>query len=290
MLIDYTYFFGDCSIGQLSESSVQGKINWFIDQYEPEYLQGVLGYETYKAFMSGLVTAPVPQIWLDLLNGKEYNDIIGRRRRWRGLIQLSGNNVAVVNGSRPVAVVVGRGSDEFDPTADSSTTIIPPEFVGSNFIFMQRSFGPFRNDEYSVNGNVLTMLNGWKFSNGDTYFYFNEGQFTVDSGGSSDPFKISPIAYYVYYQYQSSEASKTGGTGEGIINTQNSTPVSPSYKMAKAFNKMVHINMELFDFLYSNKDVYPDWLLSVYQGGGMYGSYRAESARKFLTPINTFGF
>lgn len=190
MLIDNAYFFGDCSIGQLSEASVQGKLSWLIQQYEPEYLLGVLGYNTMKAFLAGLLVNPIDPIWTALLAGTEYTDVNGRPRKWRGLLTA----------------------------------------------------------------------------------------------------KVSPIAYYVYYNYQKSQATNTAGTGETVLNTENSIMVSPAQKMVTAWNKMVHINRELFDFLFTNQKDYPDWLTSVYQGYGLYGAYSTDSARKFLTPINTFGF
>jgi hypothetical protein len=191
MLIDTTYFFGDCSIGQLSESAVAAKLTLFMQKYEPEYLLGVLGYDTMKAFLTGLATNPIPSIWTDLRDGKEYTDVNGRPRKWRGLLQ-------------------------------------------------------------------------------------------------SD-IKISPIAYYVYFNYQANQATNTGGTGETVLTNENATNASPSAKMVYAWNRMVHINRELFDFLFTNQTSYPDWLNSVYQGYGLYGAYRTESAEKFLTTLNTFG-
>lgn len=81
MIIDTSYFFGDILIGQLSEQSVQDKLGWFINQYEPEILRGLLGYETYK-----LMNETTPeQRFTDLKTGKEYTDETGLRK-WEGLV------------------------------------------------------------------------------------------------------------------------------------------------------------------------------------------------------------
>ena len=81
MIIDITYFFGDILIGQLSEQSVQDKVNLFINQYEPEILKGLLGYETYK-----LVSATAPEErFNELKNGAEFTDEKGLLRKWEGL-------------------------------------------------------------------------------------------------------------------------------------------------------------------------------------------------------------
>ena len=85
MIIDTSYFFGDILIGQLSEQSVQDKLTLFINQFEPEILQGLLGYETYKKLIA--VTVPIEQRWTDLKNGKEYIDELGVLRKWNGLVQ-----------------------------------------------------------------------------------------------------------------------------------------------------------------------------------------------------------
>lgn len=82
MIIDTSYFFGDILIGQLSEQAVQDKVNWFINQYEPEILRGLLGYETYK-----LMSAETPeQRFVDIKTGKEYTDEKGILRKWDGLV------------------------------------------------------------------------------------------------------------------------------------------------------------------------------------------------------------
>lgn len=79
MLIDKSYFFGDISIGQLSEQSVQDSLELFIKQYEPELLTRLLGYETYKQIGDN------DQKWKDLKEGTEYTNYDGKAAKWNGL-------------------------------------------------------------------------------------------------------------------------------------------------------------------------------------------------------------
>lgn len=194
MLIDTSYFFGDCAIGQLSEQSVQDKVTWFISQYEPEILTALLGYETYKAFTDGLKVTPIDPKWTNLQDGVEYTDIAGITKKWRGL--------------------------------------------------------------KTVNGT----------------------------------FKESLIAYYVYYKIRKQDATNTSGAGtETEVQSQNSTPVTPAAKMVKAWNRMVVINRELFDFMYAKQSDYPDWFGKVFTRSGMFGAYSQTNPYNFLQTINSFG-
>lgn len=283
MIIDTSYFFGDILIGQLSEQSVQDKVNWFINQYEPEILRGLLGYETYSKLMLALSQGSVEAKWMDLLTGAEYT-YQGVLRKWNGLLQLPAGSTTI-NFSNEVNIVVGRGGT-YDP-APGTTAIIPSGFVGKDFVFMQRAYGPMiRRDEsnpkatdnFSVNGNVLTLLNGFVFNMNDTYFYYGENSLTVSNTGSATT-KISLIAYYVYYWFQRSQSTTTSGTGEGKTQTQNAIPVSVTDKMASAWNKMVSLNKDLYCFLNAKKDVYTEW----YDW-----AVSDDSNVQFFHPINTF--
>ncbi len=104
--IDGTYFIGDLDIPNTDKDYVAERIDWCINQYEPEFLQKILGYALYKAFVNGVnisTTTPADpdetentsedestvnadQRWLDLRDGVEYTDLVGELRRWKGLI------------------------------------------------------------------------------------------------------------------------------------------------------------------------------------------------------------
>lgn len=74
MIIDYTKFTGKLTLPQTGNSDGLALVNEFIDTYEPEYLQNVLGYDLWKAFDEGTQGSGTPdQRWIDLLEGKEFD-------------------------------------------------------------------------------------------------------------------------------------------------------------------------------------------------------------------------
>lgn len=87
MLIDNTYFKGDIHIAGANGSDIQSKIDLFIDKYETEYLQLILGYDFYQLFMDGLAENTVADRWTELLTGDTFTDCNGNTRKWYGLQQ-----------------------------------------------------------------------------------------------------------------------------------------------------------------------------------------------------------
>ena len=72
ILIDKTYFkSGLTKIANLNTTSVESEgratdINDFIETYEPEFLNELLGYDFYEEFINGLSQSVVDQKWTDL--------------------------------------------------------------------------------------------------------------------------------------------------------------------------------------------------------------------------------
>ncbi len=77
--------------------------------------------------------------------------------------------------------------------------------------------------------------------------------------GFENDAKISPIANYVYYWYVSKKAvdNTLVGTATGAVD--NNTRVNPMDTLVDAWNSMVDMNRALWEFLYANKDTYPEW-------------------------------
>lgn len=82
-LIDYTFFVGEINIPNSSKAEVKSKLNLFIDKYEKELLQQLLGYPLWKLYDAD----PTPQRFQDLINGVDYDN-----SHWRGLVYMSGEN------------------------------------------------------------------------------------------------------------------------------------------------------------------------------------------------------
>ena len=73
MIIDQTYFRRKLSLPQTGNTDGLADVLDFIDTYEPEYLQAVLGYDLWKAFNAGTEGSGLPdQRWQDLLTGAEF--------------------------------------------------------------------------------------------------------------------------------------------------------------------------------------------------------------------------
>lgn len=58
-IITYTDFQGEQTIAETSNEGVRENLQWFIDEYEPEFLRALLGDVLAKEFVTGLVPVPV---------------------------------------------------------------------------------------------------------------------------------------------------------------------------------------------------------------------------------------
>jgi hypothetical protein len=68
-LIDKTYFVGELDIANTSNASVEARLQWFIDKYEPEFLLALLGAALYANYIAGIVVTdpdPIPEQWIAL--------------------------------------------------------------------------------------------------------------------------------------------------------------------------------------------------------------------------------
>ena len=63
---------------------------------------------------------------------------------------------------------------------------------------------------------------------------------------------LSPIAYYVYFMYRKNNVTETASVGEVISQTDNSVVVSPGRKTSFAWNRMVELNILLWNYLFVN--------------------------------------
>lgn len=185
-LIDTSYFQGKLLIGQIEKPAKVAAVNAFISEYEPNYLQKLMGYSLYKAFSADILLTDIPQRTQDLLYGKEFTDI-------------RTDSLALYPGLTPVV----------DPAAD------PPVYK-----------------------------------------------------------LISPIANYVYYQYQIAQATMSAGTGEVAVDNQNAQSASPVFKAVDAWNTLVKFSFTFREFMRANKTVYPEYKAPlIYETGCMYGNY-----------------
>jgi hypothetical protein len=254
MLIDRTYFVGELNIPNTNQAAIGSQVDLFIEQYEDQLLNEVLGYSLYKAFKAGMQEVTVDQKWTDLIEGVEYTDVNSKVRFWKGLVTQPPTVLNALDALNPIDVKVGRGQ-QYDPIANTTSTTIPAALVGKTFIFEKRGVGKLIAGEYSVAGNTLTLI-GDQFSVNDVYTYKSA---TLAINTSTGTNKKSLIANYVYYWYQRNNHTQTTTTGEVKPANENSTVASPAVKMVRAWNEMSSWICELVDYLDARKDDYTEW-------------------------------
>ncbi|HYD90284.1 MAG TPA: hypothetical protein VEA37_02215 [Flavobacterium sp.] len=77
-------------------------------------------------------------------------------------------------------------------------------------------------------------------------------------------FQVSPAANYVYWHYMRAGATKTTGSGEQVISTENSRAVSSVPKVKLAWNAMARRNAEIVAYLKANLATFPEYVEPVY--------------------------
>lgn len=110
--------------------------------------------------------------------------------------------------------------------------------------------------EYTTRQGYVTKWRGLKFTDGSK--------------------KKSLIANYVYWYWMEGNATVTTGTGEKVADNVNAISVSPGQKMANAWNEMVYMIRELYEFLLSNPADYPE-----------FQDYWYRVPTYLITPVNT---
>lgn len=96
----------------------------------------------------------------------------------------------------------------------------------------------------------LDLKNGKEYTKNDK---------TYNWGGFANTEKQSPIAYYVYAEYQTNYATTTFNVGEARPQVQNSVNASPGGKIFKAWVEMKRLNCDLYEYLEEYKDTYPEY-------------------------------
>lgn len=71
-IIDSTYFRGRLALSQVGNPQGLIIVNQFIADYEDEFLQCVLGFDLWNAFLAGIDDSNPEDRWLWLLNGQNY--------------------------------------------------------------------------------------------------------------------------------------------------------------------------------------------------------------------------
>lgn len=143
-LIDYTYFKGSLTIGDISNgnSPVVGNTitTDFIPQYEKDYLLKALGYPLYKAFIAGLEEEEPAQKWLDLRDGVEY-EVSGKTYKWDGFVtddKISPIAYYVYCEYMHANAVQSTGTGTAVNNKQNATSVSPAAKISASWVQMKR--------------------------------------------------------------------------------------------------------------------------------------------------------
>lgn len=95
--------------------------------------------------------------------------------------------------------------------------------------------------------------------------------------------KVSPIANYVWYWMKRREVSQATGMGEVKPESENGTIVSPAGQMTRAWNEMVDLDFEFYNWFVTQLDVYGSLPYTIHQWAveGFPSRYRLYKQRQF---------
>lgn len=266
--IDASYFVGELDIPNSGEPAIAERITLFINKYEPLFLQKLMGYPLYKAFITGLNVIPpaTPDIrWLNILYGAEYTDRQGFVAKWKGLI-VTDNPIYNLAGGytyrKPEYLTAGEtaGFPAGVNTVILDGTLGAPDLRGWTPILTRTEpMRPGIDYSWDVTTGVLTLLQvGDKFGQGE--FFLMEFELRTDPVLSTGlVINESCITNYVYYWLRRNSATQTAGIGEVITNAENSTNISPRKKMASARNEMRVWVREFLSYMEQSAATYPEW-------------------------------
>jgi hypothetical protein len=104
----------------------------------------------------------------------------------------------------------------------------------------------------------IDIRDGKEYTGLDSYLHKWDGLVIKKA---STTLKKSLIANYVYWMWQKDNVSQTVTIGEVSTKAENSTVITPKFKMIAAWNQMVDWICELHCFLNANLATYPEWEL-----------------------------
>jgi len=113
MIIDQSYFVRRLNVPQVGNTEGLDDLNGYIEQYEPEYLKCVLGFDLWKAFNEGIDGSGLPDVqrWIDLLEGAEFSQGGCTYYTLAGFVVSKTDNNRTVSGVYPLVYAWNRMCD-----------------------------------------------------------------------------------------------------------------------------------------------------------------------------------
>lgn len=110
--------------------------------------------------------------------------------------------------------------------------------------------------------------------------YTNSRGYTIKWEGLKNDGKESMLAYYIYYNYVRDQITHSSGIGEVLSQGENSTRVSPLYKLSAAYNRFCELfgsasdsafTPSAYNYLYAHRDEFENWVLTPVEKGNAFG-------------------
>lgn len=266
MFIDETYFKEELLIPNTDQNAILERLQGFIKKYEPLFLQKLMGYPLYKAFVAGInvaLPATPDTRYLDILYGTEYIGNDGLLQKWKGLIvtdspiyNLSGGLVY----RKPEYITAGVTAG----FPAGGTTVNFPDWIGWTPSITRVGFMKPGIDYSwdSASGDLVLLKVGDKFNNDEDFkieFELRTDATPVIDFGE----KESIITNYVYYWYYRAVATQSTGIGEMKFNPDGAMLDNPNQKMASAWNELSQRTCEFVEFMdlknANTPQVYPEF-------------------------------
>lgn len=97
------------------------------------------------------------------------------------------------------------------------------------------------------------------------------GGYTKKWDGLINSEKVSPIAYYVYYNYLKANIVNYESIGAVSALSENSARVAADGLMINAWNRYVDLYNNAIEFLLVNSESYPKWILTAEEKNNTFG-------------------
>lgn len=176
-LINNSFFIRSLNIPNLNDAKILERLNYFIQQYEPECLEDILGYALYKVFLTENTDR---MTWLTY--GAEYVDGYGVTRNWKGLVH--DQNISLIANYiyfmiQEASASQTTGSNTSIPKGESSILVSPADkmiaawnfyshevFSMINYLWFKkvgndRLYPEFTANQYSITRQISRTINSF---------------------------------------------------------------------------------------------------------------------------------
>ncbi|CAL7961479.1 conserved hypothetical protein [Gammaproteobacteria bacterium] len=171
-IVATSFFTGQLTIAQLTESSVLTNLTAMIDKLEPEFLEKLLGYPLYKLYKTWDGNAVGK--YKDLRDGLEYENRFGKSTKWYGFKRSSvlspiANYIYYWWLRKEVSVTSGNGERKANSAASINMSSVNKQVRAWNemvewnkefweFMYIKQDIYP-EFDILRIDRNLFTVIN-----------------------------------------------------------------------------------------------------------------------------------